>query len=216
MELQADCSRCVGLCCVAPAFARSADFAIDKPADTPCPNLQADSRCGIHSTLRDRGFGGCTAYDCFGAGQRATAGATVRTQEMLDLFRELRPRHELLWHLDAAAQLPTSAGLRGALRSAGDGTWEAANALLLKASELAREPLGADLRGADLVGKDLRTADLTRASLRGALLIGADLRDVDLALTDVTGADLRGADLRGADLSRTLFLTPMQRASARR
>ena len=39
VELRADCSRCVGLCCVAPAFARSADFAVDKPAGTPCTNL---------------------------------------------------------------------------------------------------------------------------------------------------------------------------------
>ncbi|HEY6597232.1 MAG TPA: pentapeptide repeat-containing protein, partial [Asanoa sp.] len=36
-ELRADCTRCVGLCCVAPAFSASADFAIDKPAGRPCP-----------------------------------------------------------------------------------------------------------------------------------------------------------------------------------
>ncbi|HEY3438708.1 MAG TPA: pentapeptide repeat-containing protein, partial [Actinotalea sp.] len=36
-ELVADCSRCAGLCCVVPAFVRSADFAITKPAQTPCP-----------------------------------------------------------------------------------------------------------------------------------------------------------------------------------
>ena len=34
---------------VAPAFARSADFAVDKPAGTACTNLQADFRCGIHT-----------------------------------------------------------------------------------------------------------------------------------------------------------------------
>jgi hypothetical protein len=33
-DLTADCSRCVGLCCVVPAFAASADFAIDQPAGT--------------------------------------------------------------------------------------------------------------------------------------------------------------------------------------
>ena len=38
MELRADCTRCFALCCVAPAFAASADFAIDKPAGQPCPN----------------------------------------------------------------------------------------------------------------------------------------------------------------------------------
>jgi hypothetical protein len=71
-HLRADCSRCAGLCCVAPAFAASADFAIDKPAGVACPNLQADFRCGIHAQLRERGFPGCTVFDCFGAGQRIT------------------------------------------------------------------------------------------------------------------------------------------------
>jgi hypothetical protein len=32
LTLRADCERCFGLCCVAPAFAASADFAIDKDA----------------------------------------------------------------------------------------------------------------------------------------------------------------------------------------
>ena len=50
--LRADCSRCTGLCCVAPAFAASADFALDKPAGRACPHLQGDSRCGIHADLR--------------------------------------------------------------------------------------------------------------------------------------------------------------------
>jgi hypothetical protein len=32
-----------------PAFAKSSDFAIDKPAGRACPNLQDDFRCGIHA-----------------------------------------------------------------------------------------------------------------------------------------------------------------------
>lgn len=71
-HLRPDCSRCAGLCCVAPAFAATADFAIDKPAGVPCPNLRDDFRCGIHARLRDRGFAGCTVFDCFGAGQQLT------------------------------------------------------------------------------------------------------------------------------------------------
>ena len=53
-RLRADCSRCAALCCVVPAFSRSSDFAIDKPAGRPCPNLRSDLRCGIHEHLRDR------------------------------------------------------------------------------------------------------------------------------------------------------------------
>jgi hypothetical protein len=41
-QLRADCRRCVGLCCVAPAFVASADFALDKPAGRACPHLSAD------------------------------------------------------------------------------------------------------------------------------------------------------------------------------
>ena len=36
-----DCDRCFALCCVAPALARSADVAVDKPAGRPCPNLES-------------------------------------------------------------------------------------------------------------------------------------------------------------------------------
>ena len=54
LPLTADCARCAALCCVAPTFAVSADFAIDKPAGQPCPHLQPSSHCGIHSTLRER------------------------------------------------------------------------------------------------------------------------------------------------------------------
>ncbi len=69
-ELRGDCANCFGLCCVAPPFAASADFAINKDAGQPCPNLQPDFRCGIHARLRERGFRGCVVFDCFGAGQK--------------------------------------------------------------------------------------------------------------------------------------------------
>ncbi|MGH3932564.1 MAG: hypothetical protein ACRDTF_21615, partial [Pseudonocardiaceae bacterium] len=62
-DLRADCERCFGLCCVALTFSVSADFAIDKDAGQPCPNLQSDFRCGIHTRLRKQGFPGCAVYD---------------------------------------------------------------------------------------------------------------------------------------------------------
>ena len=74
LELRADCERCAALCCVAPAFSASADFAIDKAAGQPCPNLRADFRCSIHDRLRPSGFGGCAAFDCLGAGQQVVGG----------------------------------------------------------------------------------------------------------------------------------------------
>ena len=82
-ELRADCSRCFALCCVAPSFARSADFGFDKAAGEPCRNLADDFRCSVHDRLRDLGLPGCTIYDCFGAGQQLSqvtfAGRDWRT-----------------------------------------------------------------------------------------------------------------------------------------
>ncbi|WP_446214978.1 pentapeptide repeat-containing protein [Micromonospora sp. IBHARD004] len=238
-ELRADCARCFGLCCVAPAFSASADFALDKPAGQPCPNLGPDSRCGIHRDLRQRGFPGCTVFDCFGAGQQVAqvtfGGRDWRTdpataRRMFDTFAVMRPLHELLWYLTEALALTPPGPLRDdltrALEETGrltDGTPEEllaldvdahrgrVNALLSRAGERARAGhAGADRRGAVLIGADLRRADLAGTNLRGACLIGADLRGVDLGAADLTGADLRGADLRGADLSGCLFLHQSQ------
>jgi uncharacterized protein YjbI with pentapeptide repeats len=256
LSLRADCERCFALCCVGPAFSASADFAISKPAGQPCPNLQPDFRCSIHDRLRPRGFGGCAAYDCFGAGQQVaqvTFGGRDWRQapeiaaQMFDVFAIVRQLHELLWYLtEALAMRPAralhgelSAALRETERLAG-GSPEAlaaldvnahrrgVNALLLRASELARAgarreaagPEGAGLtgvdhRGADLTGKDLSGAGLAGASLRGASLIGADLSGADLRGTDLTGADLRGADLSGADLTGSIFLTQSQLDAAK-
>ena len=58
IELRADCSRCFALCCVAPGFAKSADFAFTKAAGKPCRHLQPDFRCGTHASLRQQGFPG--------------------------------------------------------------------------------------------------------------------------------------------------------------
>jgi Pentapeptide repeats (8 copies) len=248
LELVGDCGRCSGLCCVAPGFARSADFALDKPAETPCPNLRPsvpgrdDAPCGIHAELLDRGFPGCVAFDCFGAGQRVTGDwrdGPEAAREAFDAFAVLRPLHEILWYL--AEPLPEAPGsLRAEVGGAtervealADGPLEGVDVsavrgevgeLLGRVSEAVRGSVrqspGRGHARADLVGRDLRNGRagkraLAGTTLRGALLMGADLRGVDLGRADVLGADLRGADLRGAGLARTLFLTGPQVAAAR-
>ena len=243
-ELTPDCSRCAGLCCVAPAFAKSSDFAIDKPAGRACPNLRDDFGCRIHDHLRDRGFPGCVVFDCFGAGQRVTqvtfGGRDWRSEPelagpMFALLPVMRQLHELIWYLSEALKLDRARRLHPELGAAlaetarlAEGTPDEllaidlaayrnrVNPLLQRASELARAgwPGKKDHRGANLIGRKLRGADLCGASLRGALLIGADLRDADLRGADFTGADLRGADLRGADLDGALFLTESQLTAA--
>lgn len=234
-SLKADCERCFGLCCVAPAFARSADFAIDKPAGRACPNLGADFRCGIHSRLRQEGFAGCVAFDCFGAGQKVSqvtfGGRDWRqdprtAEQMFQVFRVMRQLHQLLWYLTQALALRPSRPLRDALEETERLTrsdpsvlvhcdtaahWRTVNVLLERTSELLRAASpGPEHRGADLIGADLQGADLRGANLRGCYLIGANLRGADLRMADLIGADLRGADLTGADLTGSLFLTQPQ------
>lgn len=113
--LKADCSNCFGLCCVALAFAKSADFPMDKAAGEPCANLKDDFRCGIHSHLRESGFKGCTVFECFGAGQKVSREtfngqswkqAPETSQQMFTVFPIMRQLHELLWYLNEAMAMP--------------------------------------------------------------------------------------------------------------
>ncbi|MET7748339.1 pentapeptide repeat-containing protein [Micromonospora sp. NPDC005367] len=224
--LHADCARCFGLCCVVPAFAASADFAIDKPAGRPCPNLRSDHRCGIHADLRGRGFAGCTVFDCFGAGQQVAqvtfGGRDWRAepetaQVMFDTFTVMRPLHELLWYLTEALALHPPAGLREELDQARAQTVrltegspqellaldvgahrDRVNVLLSRGGDAARSRGGRP--GADRRGAQLFGADLRGVDLRRANLRGALLIGADLRGVDLQLADLTGADLRGADL----------------
>jgi Pentapeptide repeats (8 copies) len=238
-DLRADCTRCFALCCVGPALTRSSEFAIDKPAGTPCPHLGADHRCTIHDRLRDVGFAGCTAYDCFGAGQRLAqetfGGRGWRdhhevTAPILTALPVVRALHELLWYLLEAVERLEATALRAELNAVAADTERAASArpsviasvdvdrlraraapLLREASTLVRAgDAGPDHSDADLSGAVLRGADLSGACLRGALLLGADLRDADLTRADLLGADLRGARLDGARLAQALYLTRTQ------
>jgi hypothetical protein len=150
---------------VAPAFAASADFAIDKPAGSPCPNLRADFGCGAHSVLRQTGFTGCTVYDCFGAGQQVAQvsfggtdwrAAPDTAPQMFAVFGVMRQLHELLWLMGEALGMPSTSPVHPQLRESIEQTArityeppevvaafgieqhrEATNTLLRQASELA-------------------------------------------------------------------------------
>jgi uncharacterized protein YjbI with pentapeptide repeats len=226
LSLRADCDRCFGLCCVAPAFLASADFAIDKAAGQPCPHLQSDFRCAIHPALRQHGFPGCSVYDCFGAGQQVAqvtfAGQDWRqapqtAPDMFAVFVVMRQLHELLWYLTEALTLQPARPLHGALRRARDDTERFTslppdglreldvaahrrdvNVLLIHTSELVRGATSP--AGKDYCGADLIGANLQGADLRAAGLRGASLIGADLRGADLRGADLTGADFRAADL----------------
>jgi len=228
VELRADCANCVGLCCVSLKFKKSAHFAITKPSGQQCPHQRADHYCGIHDSLRDKGFKGCTIYDCFGAGQRIVhemfGGQDWRAApEMLGAFPVLRSLHEMLWYLtEVVAVVP-------AMRDEAERVIEATDELAKKVTadldigqhrELVGDLLlraSASVRGEDqayrdalLIGRDLSGQDLQRAGMRGAYLSGANLSGADLRLADLLGAETHDTNLAGADLSTSLFLTQDQ------
>nr|WP_211290650.1 pentapeptide repeat-containing protein [Actinoalloteichus hoggarensis] len=219
--MSADCANCFALCCVALPFTASSDFAISKQAGTPCPNLLSDFGCGIHTELRQRGFAGCTSFDCLGAGQQVSQvtfggrdwrSAPDTAGKMFAVLPIMRRLHELLWYLSEALTLPAAASLHPALRDLRDHTealtrgapeellavdlaaqHEKVDAVLRRTSELVRSGVPGRRRSR-------RRADLIGAKLRGVDLRGVDLRGACLIAADLTGADLSSADLIGADL----------------
>ncbi len=184
------------------------------------------ARCGIHTELRQRGFAGCTVYDCFGAGQKVAQvtfagrdwrGTPGTAPLMFAAFEAMRPLHELLWYLTEARDLPAAAALHGRLDDAitetrrltdlpaadltrvdVDGHRGAVVPLLRHASELARAEICGRRR--PYQGRNVVGRDLRRTDLRGADLRGASAVGADLRGADLTGADVTGADLRGADV----------------
>ena len=226
--LQADCTNCFGLCCIALAFEKSADFAIDKDAGEPCENLQDDFRCGIHSRLRESGFKGCTVYECFGAGQKISqvsfGGRSWRQEPetrdlMFALLPVMRQLHELLWYLNEAMEMPEAHPIRDELVRAYDETEqisqgspedvrsvdvashrERVNAILSRTSELVRTSSISEAQVSKRSRKIGPGADLMGAQLSEQDLRGSNLRGACLIAADLSGADLRAVDLIGADL----------------
>ena len=229
-DLRADCGSCFGLCCVAPAFAASADFAIDKPAGTPARTCRPTTAAAIHADLRERGFPGCTVYDCFGAGQqvsqvtfggRRLAGRPrARRADVRRVRRSMRQLHELLWYLAEALALPRPRPLRRRARrrasprpSAQAGWRRTAPRSRRGGAPGARERPAAreaaswsepTSRGRGARRPARRRPDRGRPAqaptCAAPTCAARYLIGADLRGADLRLADLIGADLRGADL----------------
>ncbi|MEH6945212.1 pentapeptide repeat-containing protein [Bacillus sp. JJ722] len=226
-NLTANCENCFGLCCVALPFAKSADFAFDKDGGTPCRNLQSNYLCGIHKNLRKKGFRGCTAFDCFGAGQKVSQ-VTYKAndwrnnadfaKEMFGVFPIMHQLHEMLWYLNEALSLKVAQSLHSELLASLNDSEQLTrlnpesilkiniseqrakvNHLLLRTSELVR----AQVPNQKKQKKHHRGSDFIGAKLKGADLRGANLRGALFIAADLRDADLRMADLIGADLRDT-------------
>ncbi|MEQ8199321.1 MAG: pentapeptide repeat-containing protein [Clostridiaceae bacterium] len=225
-ELKADCRKCFGLCCIALYFSASEGFPTNKDAGKPCINLQSDFTCSVHKNLRSKGLKGCTAYDCFGSGQKV-AQVTFEGRDwrqtpesagqMFEVFLIMRQLHEMLWYLSEAYTLQKDQGIREEIRLLLDNTEgftlldvnslmaldvEAhrtkVNMLLRNTSEMVRSKA---CRGRTGKGKaSCGPSDYFGADLRKTNLRGADLRGACLIAANLRGVDLSGADLIGADL----------------
>jgi uncharacterized protein YjbI with pentapeptide repeats len=228
-NLQIDCEKCFGFCCVALYFSASEGFPLDKEAGKPCVNLQSDFRCSVHKSLKDLGLKGCTSYDCFGAGQKVamvTYGghdwrqSSKSANQMYEVFLIMRQIHEMLWYLAEAFELQPPGRTQGQIKMIINETEHltllspealvkldleahrvAVNALIQQTSELVREKAR---KGQSSLGKRKkvfgRGLDLIGADLRKTNLQGEDLRGAFLIAADLRGVDLSGADLIGADL----------------
>jgi hypothetical protein len=222
VNLAADCSRCVGLCCVVPAFVASSDFAFSKPAGVACRHLAADASCSIHDRLIPSGFPGCVAYDCFGAGQRVVAlfGGGGRSARMLSAYETVRQLHELLWYVADALSRSAAAPVHGALAQArsaieaavagGPSSIEATDPaahratvapLLRRASALTRAQSDAGSVRQNARGTDGASPEPGSADRPGANPVGRDPARDDLAGPDVAGRDPARDDLAGPDLA---------------
>lgn len=97
---------------MALAFDEGEMFGHDKPAGLPCHRLDRMS-CSIHEDLEVKGYRGCVAFECLGAGQRVTAMFSENwrrdpalTTPMMNAFRAMRSVQELHQMMLAARALP--------------------------------------------------------------------------------------------------------------
>ena len=226
-SLTPDCVNCFGLCCTALNIAASSDFAINKAAGAPCPNLQGDFRCKIHKSLREKGFKGCTVYDCLGAGQKVSQvtfnGQSWRehpesAEKMFDVFPIMEQLYEMIAFIAEALTYEVSDSLQDQLQkqlkelqSLTDTDADSllsldiimcrvpVNELLLEASEYIRGELSSKVFRIKK-GKKCRGIDWIGKNLIGKDLRTTDLRGAYLIAADLRNTDLRGVDFIGADL----------------
>jgi len=231
-RLSVDCSSCFGLCCVALYFSTLDGFPTDKKVGVPCPNLQIDNKCRVHSELSELGYKGCLAFDCFGAGQKISQltykGLDWRVDletanEMFDVFLVMRQLHELLWYLSDALSLPSTLLLHPELSLLIEETEKLTrgrpeeiikidltlqrnkvNEMLLNVSQLVRSETRKGVPSHfETNTKSGKRMNLMARDLRNRDLRGVDLRGACLIAADLRGNDLRGTDVIGADFRDT-------------
>nr|WP_139692011.1 pentapeptide repeat-containing protein [Sporolactobacillus terrae] len=224
-RLTADCSKCFGLCCTALNMIASSDFPINKAAGTPCDHLQSNYACRIHRNLREKGFKGCTVYDCLGAGQFVSQ-ITFKGQNwrdhpklgtiMFQVFPVMEQIHEMIAYTVEALSydLPHALTdkLSSQLKKLRDITKCEAEYLLSLDLVKLRAPLNelltkisASVR-ANYIEKLPTPKSYEEYDHGGSDWIGKQLSGKDLRAFHFRGAYLIAADLRHADLRAVDFI----------
>ena len=227
-DLQADCQNCFALCCTALNIVASSDFAMNKPAGIPCQNLQSDFSCQIHGTLREKGFKGCTVFDCLGAGQKVSQ-TTFHGQDwrqhpahadaMFRVFPIMEQLFEMIAYIAEALSYKVDAQLYNRLLEQLEKLQFATeldaatllkidipnyrmpvNMLLLETSTQIRQHFIKTATGKASRKYSYRGVDWMGKNLKGKDLRSTDLRGAYLIAANLQQADLRGVDFIGADL----------------
>ncbi|RDY23469.1 pentapeptide repeat-containing protein [Romboutsia maritimum] len=216
-DLKIDCKKCFGFCCVALYFSASEGFPMDKEAGETCINLNSDFSCAVHNNLRKNGLKGCTAYDCFGAGQKVaqvTYGGYDWKQtpelknQMFDVFLVMRQLNEMLWYLTDALtfiQLSTTKDeLNLMIKETKELTNLDAKSIMEIDIEKHRVKVNSILRQVnELVEKRVTSDKKVNLKNKKSLISGYDFIGANLTKTNLIGEDLAGALLIATNLSNT-------------
>ncbi len=243
LKLKIDCKNCSGLCCVSLYCTKTDGFPANKEAGIPCAYLDSDNGCNIHSKLSEKNYKGCIAYDCFGAGQRATqlclTDGTWRTNPkqadmIFETFMIVFQLHQMLWYLVEAFQLTSDNKLKSTIDELIQENEQITemlsencsktdlSAYRLKVNTVLKQISNAisistsTSRHSDMMylGKNFKKANLDGIDFSMSLMIAANFTGCSLKKTNFLGADIRDANVRDTDLSESIFLTQMQINSA--
>jgi hypothetical protein len=243
VKLKIDCKNCSGLCCVSLYCSKTDGFPANKEAGTPCSYLDSDYGCNIHSILGEKNYRGCIAYDCFGAGQRATqlclSKGTWKTNPkqadmIFETFMIVFQLHQMLWYLVEAFQLTSDNKLKSTIEELIQENEQMAEILpencsktdlsayrlkvntVLKQISSAISRSTSTSRHSDMMylGKNFKKANLDGKDFSMSLMIASNFTGCSLKKTNFLGADIRDANVKDTDLSESIFLTQMQINSA--
>lgn len=243
LKLKIDCKNCSGLCCVSLYCTKTDGFPANKEAGIPCEYLDSDYGCNIHSKLSEKNYKGCIAYDCFGAGQRATqlclTNGTWKTNPkqadiIFETFMIVFQLHQMLWYLMEAFQLTSDNKLESTIDQLIQENEQIAemlpencsktdlSAYRLKVNTVLKQISSAisistsTSRHSDMMylGKNFKKANLDGKDFSMSLMIACNFTGCSLKKTNFLGADIRDANVKDTDLSESIFLTQMQINSA--